>query len=150
MMFAACLALGLQWAPEATDLTNRALVCHAILAATRDDREQRWLLVVAAEESTFRTRVLDCAWRGDGGKARGPWQVHARSAHEARALCAPDAESARIALGRILESEGRCRFGKPEHRHANYAGTSCASRAGRRISARRYELVAASLKGTDT
>ena len=150
MMLASCLALALRWAPEAADLTNRAHVCRAILAATRDDREQRWLLVVAAEESTFRTPVLTCAWRGDGGQARGPWQVHARSKREATALCSDLEASARIALHRILESEERCRFERVEHRHANYASTSCRSRAGQRISERRHRLVLASIQETDS
>jgi hypothetical protein len=142
---AACLALALSWAPDSAP-EPRAEVCHAILAATRNDLAQRWLLVVAVEESHgFDPRVLDCRKRGDRSRAHGTWQVWPRSPREAKALCTP-MTAAPIALARIRESEHACRHQPVETRHSAYAAGKCTSAAGRRISASRFARVLASIE----
>lgn len=147
MVLATCLSLALAWAPESAR-EHRSEVCRAIVAATHSDLEHRWLLVVAVEESHgLAPRSLDCRARGDRGRARGAWQVHARSARERRELCTV-ATAAPIALERIRESEHACRHQKPSWRHAAYAAGSCTSRGGQRVSASRWARVAASFEET--
>jgi hypothetical protein len=140
----ACLLLAGIWSPDSAP-EPRAEVCNAILAATRNDLAQRWLLVVAADESGFRPEVLDCRKRGDRGRARGAWQVHGRRPASRRALCLP-MTAAPIALARIRESEWNCRHQPVELRHANFASSRCTSAAGRRISASRFARVLASIE----
>lgn len=135
-----CLSMALALAPG-SDAAPRERVCAAILASAATHVERLQLLVVAAEESHFRADVLSCRKRGDQGRALGAWQVHGRNPRERKALCAVGVAAANIALSRMRESEARCAHLPAPMRQANYAGSSCRSKRGRVISARRWALV---------
>lgn len=134
-MIAMCtLALA---AAAGADTAAVASVCGAIAALDASPIERAMLVITALDESGARARVVDCRDRGDNGRARGAWQVHARSAREVRALCNP-ATAAAIALARVRESLAACGHLPPRKRLAGYASGRCASAAGQRISASRW------------
>lgn len=92
----------------ARDLAYRYELAVAIASETPDDAEQSTLLTIAGVESGYRIDVATCRTRGDGGRALGPFQVHARSPGEKHAICTDLRAATRIALERVRESIASC------------------------------------------
>jgi hypothetical protein len=86
----------------------RALLAVAIYLTTdATPHEAETLLMIARHESAFARDVVLCQRKGDNGRAHGAWQVHPRSAQEARDAC--DLERApALALARVRESIAAC------------------------------------------
>lgn len=133
---ASCIAALSTLAPEGAPALVKD-VCAAVHGASSDVMERALLVVTASDESALKASIVDCRWRGDRGKARGAWQVHARSPRERKALCSV-ATAAPIALARLRESIELCGSWPAPQRLAGYASGRCSSKAGRRISERRW------------
>ncbi len=119
------------------ELAYRWELAGAIVAVTDDAWERRQLTKLARYESDLRESVGRCIVLGHDGD-RGPWQVIARTAAERVELCESLEQSGTIALERIHESVGACRWLPPEERLAVYARGSCLSAEGRRLSRIRW------------
>lgn len=84
-----------------------SILALAIYMTGATPHEQRLLMSIARHESGLRHDVVTCRVLGDGGRARGAFQIHPRSASERRDAC--DVVTAPvIALARVRESLAAC------------------------------------------
>lgn len=88
-------------------LVFRAHVADAIAASGATEHEGRLLANIALHEGMLRSDVADCRVRGDNGRARGLWQIHARTGEEYREACTLHG-GAKVALARVRESIRVC------------------------------------------
>lgn len=85
-------------------------VVKAVTDVTSDPGEVETLIKIARWESGgFRKDVATCKVKGDHGMAHGLWQVHPWSMQEAKDLCGSFEKQARIALGRVRQSQAMCK-----------------------------------------
>ena len=122
---------------SADALGYRLALARAIVTTTGDAWERRQLRKLARYESAFREDIGRCRVLGAAGD-RGPWQVVPRSDAERARLCVSLEGDAELALERVHESVGACRWLPPEERLAVYARGACLSAEGRRLSRERW------------
>lgn len=90
-----------------------------VAAATRSPRTAALLVAIAVHESGLRLDVDTGATLGDGGRARGLWQLQAIPADLSRL------DQARVALARVERSHKACASNPDRFRLAAYASGAC-------------------------
>jgi hypothetical protein len=94
-------------------------IAEDIAAVTRERSAQALLVAIAVHESGLRLDIDTGATLGDGGRAKGLWQLQGTPEGLTRR------EQARIALGRVQRSFRACAGNAERFRLAAYASGSC-------------------------
>lgn len=133
------LMLGLIYRGHGTDDRNE--IAESIEAAKPTRAEAAWLAAIAFRESSYRMRAV-----GDRGSSFCWAQINLPNGRRTSEgwsgfeLTAEPEKCAVVALRSLRGSLGICRHLPLEERLAAYAGGSCDSEYGRRISRDRYRL----------
>ncbi len=135
------LSLWLLPAQSDADLAFRYKFATAVVAVTDDEHEQNLLTSIARYESNYIERISRCECHGkecDSGRAKGAWQVIPYATEDKTQYCVSLEDDARLALGRIRESEAACAYLPSNERLAAYARGRCDSKEGKRLSRIRW------------
>lgn len=128
---------------DEADMAFRYKLSSAIASVTADEHEQNVLMSIARWESNFWERIAapNCTCRKnecDGGRAKGSWQIIPYNRTEKAQLCVSLEDDAKLALGRIRESERACWANPANERLALYARGTCQTEEARRLSRVRW------------
>jgi len=123
--------------PGSKDLQARWDVATGIVQASDSPDDWALLVGIARWESVYRPEVFDCRVKSSIGAA-GAFQVLPRSMKEQHDLCTDYAESARLALVRVKESQSICRHLPKREQLSQYVTGNCTSTEGKMHSRLRY------------
>lgn len=112
-------------------------VATGIVESSESHDDWAMLAKIARWESVYRPEVFNCKVKSTIGAA-GPFQVLPRSMKEQHDLCTDYAESARLALVRVKESQSICRHLPKPEQLSQYVTGNCRSAEGKMHSRLRY------------
>lgn len=129
---------------DEADFVFRVKLADAIVSVTDNEHEQNVLASIVRYESNYVERLSapNCQCKKhecDGGRAKGSWQIIPYTRQEKGMLCISLEDDARIALGRIRESERACSMLPEQERLSVYTRGSCQNLEGRRLSRIRWQ-----------